>query len=187
MWTCDALHDGGARSAKLGQILHAVDQRLREALNYPHPLKDRGDPKYLIKIINREIRTTSPGGPRMSPAASTSTSPSSKASGPRRPSRARPCSWDEEREDAAAEPPGASSDESDEKASALLTADEEELLQDLLAERPPASDNVDLLVDSINEKLYDLLGDTALEFDESGAPSVVEDYAEDVGAILSQK
>ena len=94
---------------------------------------------------------------------------------------------DEEREDAAAEPPAASSDESDEKASALLTADEEELLQDLLAERPPASDNVDLLVDSINEKLYDLLGDTALEFDESGAPSVVEDYAEDVGAILSQK
>lgn len=187
MWTCDALHDGGARSAKLGQILHAVDQRLREALNYPHPLKDRGDPKYLIKIINREIQDYLAWRAAHEPRRIDIDL--SKLEGIRATAAVtrEALLVDEEREDAATEPPAASSDESDEKASALLTADEEELLQDLLAGRPPASDNVDLLVDSINEKLYDLLGDTALEFDESGAPSVVEDYAEDVGAILSQK
>ena len=56
IWTRDSLHDGGAQSAKLGQILHAVDQRLREALDYPHQLKGRGDPKYLAQIIDREAR-----------------------------------------------------------------------------------------------------------------------------------
>ena len=42
---------------------------------------------------------------------------------------------------------------------------------------------LDMLVDSINEKLFDVLGDTALEL-EGGRPAVVEDYREDVrGAV----
>lgn len=42
---------------------------------------------------------------------------------------------------------------------------------------------LDMLVDSINEKLFDVLGDTALEF-EGGRPAVIEDYREDVrGAV----
>ena len=56
IWTCTALHDGGGRSAKLGQVLRAVDRQLRTALDYPHPLKERGDPKYLTQLIDREIR-----------------------------------------------------------------------------------------------------------------------------------
>ncbi len=40
-----------------------------------------------------------------------------------------------------------------------------------------------MLVDAVNEKLYDLLGDTALEFD-GGAPVLIEDYREDVEGIL---
>ena len=41
-----------------------------------------------------------------------------------------------------------------------------------------------MLVDSINEKLFDLLGDTALEFGADG-PVIIEDYQQDVrGALL---
>ena len=41
-----------------------------------------------------------------------------------------------------------------------------------------------MLVDGINEKLFELLGDTALEFDLSRKPTIIEDYLEDVrGAI----
>lgn len=46
----------------------------------------------------------------------------------------------------------------------------------------PAS--LDMLVDGVNEKLFDLLGDTAVEFD-GAAPRVVDDYRDDVrGAVL---
>ena len=38
----------------------------------------------------------------------------------------------------------------------------------------------DLLVDEINERLFDLLGDTAVEFDEAGRPALVPDYVYDV-------
>ena len=41
----------------------------------------------------------------------------------------------------------------------------------------------ELLVDAVNEKLFDLLGDTAVEF-VGAQPSIVEDYWDDVkGAV----
>jgi hypothetical protein len=40
------------------------------------------------------------------------------------------------------------------------------------------------MVDAINEKLFDLLGDTALEFGPDGAPRVIEDYCDDVRQAL---
>ena len=49
---------------------------------------------------------------------------------------------------------------------------------------PPAGTSLDMLVDSVNEKLFDLLGDTALEFDLSGSPSIIEDYLEDVRGAM---
>lgn len=65
-----------------------------------------------------------------------------------------------------------------------LSREERALLDDLLAGRPPQSASPDLLVDSINEKLLDLVGDTVLEFDDTGAPSLVEDYLDDVRAMM---
>ena len=48
---------------------------------------------------------------------------------------------------------------------------------------PPAGTSLDMLVDDVNEKLFDLLGDTALEFGGT-TPTIIEDYREDVrGAI----
>lgn len=45
------------------------------------------------------------------------------------------------------------------------------------------SEEEDLVVDSINEKLFDLLGDTALEFGADG-PQIIDDYREEVKGAL---
>ena len=60
-----------------------------------------------------------------------------------------------------------------------LSREQLALLADLLAGRPPATGS-DLLVDEINARLFDLLGDTAVEFDEAGRPALVPDYVYDV-------
>ena len=66
-----------------------------------------------------------------------------------------------------------------------LSEDETALLQALLAGQGYAGPgNVDLMVDAINEALFDLLGDTAIEFGADGEPQLVEDYVEDVRAAL---
>lgn len=71
-----------------------------------------------------------------------------------------------------------------------LTPDELALVRALLDGVPvpkpvPGSPSIDMLVDSANEKLLDLLGDTPLEFD-GDAPRVVEDYEDDLRGLLDQ-
>lgn len=51
------------------------------------------------------------------------------------------------------------------------------------AESCLGSESVDVVVDSINEKLFDLLGDTALEYGDSGV-QIIEDYESDVKEAL---
>jgi len=37
-----------------------------------------------------------------------------------------------------------------------------------------------ILVDSINEKLMDEIGDSVIEFDENDQPQIIEDYQDDL-------
>ena len=46
------------------------------------------------------------------------------------------------------------------------------------------STSEDMMVDTINEALFDLLGDTAIEYGPDG-PQIIEDYREDVEEILA--
>ena len=184
IWSLDALHDGGARSAKLGQILHAVDQRLRQALDYPHQLKERGDPKYLTQIIDREIGDYLAWRKRHAPRhieidlAKLANIRASAAE------TREALLVDEEREEEplAPEPVALSRDEKND--TLALTADELAFLRDLIDGRASDVTGADLLVDAINGKLYDLLGDTAVEFDAQGVPKLVEDYVEEVRSAL---
>lgn len=61
---------------------------------------------------------------------------------------------------------------------ALLKGNEEELI------RGVGASAVDLVVDAVNEKLFELLGDTAVEFGDDGEPRLVEDYVDDVREAL---
>lgn len=68
-----------------------------------------------------------------------------------------------------------------------LDPEELALLRHLLASgtaaTTPGSRSVEMLADSANEKLFDLLQDSAIEFDDQG-PHLVEDYIEDLRGIL---
>ena len=46
-----------------------------------------------------------------------------------------------------------------------------------------AGTSEDMLVDSINEALFDVVGDTVIEFGDAG-PQVVEDYRNDIEELL---
>ena len=107
---------------------------------------------------------------------------------------------DEEREDAGTpaspEPAGAESagvgaaatdqTQKDEKDTPLgLSTAELEFVRALLEGRAPAANSMDLLVDAINEKFFDLVGDVVIEFGADGAPTLVEDYVEDVREALA--
>ena len=188
-WTCESLHDGGDRSAKLGQVLRAVDRQLRKALDHPHPLKERGDPKYLTRLIDREIADYLSW--RREHAPLRVEIDLSKLAGIRRGAAItrEALLVDEERE----EVPGTIGDPSPRPNQSpagtpddtlALSAEERALLQGLLDPSAPAPTDTDLLVDSINEKLFDLVGDTVIEFGETGAPHLVEDYLDEVRNLL---
>jgi hypothetical protein len=194
IWTCDGLHDGGGRSSKLGQVLRATDRQLRAALDYPHALKERGDPKYLVRLIDREVGDYLEWKRAHAPRhVQIDLSQLSKI----RATAAVTCESllvDEEREaqdleEAAAapveEPMGELAALSADKALLGLAPEELAFLRALLdGQAPAAAGSADLMVDAINEKLFDLLGDTALEFGPDGAPRVIEDYCDDVRQAL---
>ena len=54
-WRCERLHQISARSRQLGSLLKAVDGRLRERLGTGGRLKDASAPKYVCRIIDRQI------------------------------------------------------------------------------------------------------------------------------------
>lgn len=66
---------------------------------------------------------------------------------------------------------------------------EERLLCGLMDETPvsellgPGDPFVSVVVDSINEKLFDLIGDTVVEFD-GDEPRIIDDYLEDIREVL---
>lgn len=208
-WACDGYHDGGAKSAKLGDLARAVDRQLRAAIDFPAQLKDHAEPKYLVKMIDAEVADYLAYKEAHRPvvvdidfsklaqirAAASVTQEALLV--------------DEEREDAPqAEkpetsavseppasakpepitPPAASGDDQQNAGNDAfgLTEDERALVEALLAGRPApdAKTSADLLVDAINEKLFDLVGDTVVEFGADGAPELIEDYADDVREAL---
>ena len=208
-WACDGYHDGGAKSAKLGDLARAVDRQLRAAIDFPAQLKDHAEPKYLVKMIDAEVADYLAYKEAHRPvvvdidfsklaqirAAASVTQEALLV--------------DEEREDASqaegleaavfAEPPASAEPETatspaasgDDQQGARkdtfgLTEDERALVEALLAGRPApgAKTSADLLVDAINGKLFDLVGDTVVEFGAGGAPELIEDYADDVREAL---
>ena len=234
-WYREAYVENRERSSKLGGILRVIDQRLRDAIGYEHPLSEKDAPKYLVKIIDEQIDSRLTwererearmvridlsqlegiradasitreallvDEEREKPPAGTSSAATAAPPAPAEPTDApAPISEnsspapgqlvvsepDGSREQAdAPTPAGRPATETGTGSPYDLTADELALVTALLNGEPlPASStSVDMLVDSVNEKLFDLLGDTALEFGADG-PVVIEDYQQDVrGALL---
>ena len=204
-WSRHRPHSSPKASAELGDILHEVDRVLRERLGGFPELKPREVPKYVRAIVAEEVERCLER--RAAEEAARVHIDRSALSGIRAAhERTREALLvDEEREDApvaVAEPayapaPGIEPDAEYElpnqdaspavqSAPAGLSAEDAAYLRALLdgvpAEAPGGMPS--LAVDRINEALFDLIGDTVIEFD-GDVPRIIEDYAEDVREALA--
>lgn len=205
-WTERRAYSTNERNRDLARLLRAIDRQMRIDWDFGHPLKEQTLPRYLQKMVTEEsqaqhereeeaerrrfkVDLSKLGGIRSAAAVTREA-----------------LLVDEEREgyvpgDAAAEPaavalapehavapPAATPVPAPQpaKTDLGLTAQERALLDALLAHKEPpaaAGASLDMLVDSINEKLFDLVGDTVLEFGDAG-PTLVEDYEQDLRGYL---
>ena len=219
LWTCRRIYGGQGRSKAWGEIARACDFRLRETLSFEPQLKDAKCPKYLAKIIDREIEAwlawKETSAPRVididltklsgirSAAAETreallideereegeADSPSASSSPALREAPLAPPVRAELAEGESASPSGQLAQPTTEQTPSerLLTPDESAYVAALLdsgAATLPAGMSEDLLVDTINEKLFDLLGDTAIEFGAAG-PCIIDDYRDDIRELIA--
>ena len=256
-WSCIRVYGTRGKSPLLGKIMREVDRRLRDALNYPHPLKEKAVPKYLASMIDREIEAwltwKQAHAPRKveidlsqlagirSAAAVTrealltdeerdqDTTVETVEKTPTQDGtihaeeNAQPPNWpgseaelgDEAKRSAARNPEAKQPEHAGAPASSAVLAAatapagnvppqnegpsdsplspaQAAYLQALLTEDEDAKTEAvnhagiseDMLVDAINEALFDLLGDTAIEFGSTG-PQVIEDYEDDVRGVLA--
>lgn len=215
-WRRSVICQEQSRSSDLGAILHAVDGRLRERLDYPYPLKERPVAAYVTKIIEKAIdallaRKADEERRRIDIDLSRLASIRAAAAvtqealltdeerdegigtGERQPELTQPL--DEAGTSGAVSDSDipSSSDAATEASpeqgtgSSLLAPEEEQTLRALFEGRAPeptpGGKLLSLVIDSINEKLFDVVGDAVIEYGED-EPSLVEDYWEDVREIL---
>lgn len=210
-WRRSLLCDASARSSQLGSILHAVDATLRDRLDYPYPLKHRTTPAYVSKIINKAIDDLlakkeeeerrrinidlSQLNRIRSVAAETQEAllteeeredvPTEAGNGTDTSERALSTAPWHDASEGVSVPSPASADTD----AAHLSTDEVQVLRALLNDEVvpsnPGGTLLSLVVDSINEKLFDLVGDTVIEF-VGDEPILIEDYVEDVREIVGE-
>ncbi|WP_087411372.1 TerB N-terminal domain-containing protein [Collinsella sp. An2] len=247
LWSCTRVYGTREKSPKLGAIMRACDRKLRSAMGYPHPLKAHEEPKYLERIIDREItewlewkaahapriididlsklsgirsaaaetreallidEERDDAAPTSSPAE-TETPPDAAGHAPRCEERTADSTVHEMPEDAEVAHPAATTEElpglfaepmkpagartatggaPTPDSSSPLSPEQTAYLAALLEGTPtplPPGTSEDMLVDAINEALFDELGDTAIEFGPDG-PQVIDDYEDDVRGLIAR-
>ena len=212
-WECTRIHGSRQKNSKLGAIMRACDQRLRLRLDPAHPLKEESVPKYLAKFIDDEINSWLAWSDAHKPVE---IDIDLSKLGHIRSAAAETCEAllvDEEREnDGVDRVPKLAEDavpevaqETESKATpapsalsatgpgdletiqrAYLSALLEHDRQAAQARLEQASVSEDMIVDAINETLFDLIGDTVIEFGEHG-PQLIEDYECDVRGYIEHE
>lgn len=211
LWSCSRSFGAGGRSGELGSIMHACDRLLRQALGYPHPLQERKCPKYLQRIIEREIGTwlawkrdhaprrididlSKLSGIRDAAAWAREAlltdeergeqpAPTAEPAAREAPETAAPGPVTEREAPAGAGPAGGRG--------AALGGEDAAWLRALVAGDAGGAAAAlgrarlteDMMADRVNEALLDAVGDTVVEFGDGG-PRVVEDYLEDVKGLI---
>lgn len=199
IWYCERYFDSEKGTSRVGDLLKAIDQKLRLLTGYAHPLKEPELPKYIQKLLDNALealleeqrRAAEPEPAKIEfdlsqlqtirRAADTTRdkllveeeAPEAEAVFPDAPETAPP----------APEPEHAGAPDS------RLNETETAFLRCLLEKKPYAEllrkngVMLSVLVDRINEALFDDFSDTVILFD-GDTPELIEDYAEDIAAML---
>ena len=208
-WRRYLLCSSTSRSSELGAILHAADKQLRDKLDYAYPLKERQVAAYIKRLINKAInellaeqaeaekrRITidlSQLGHIRAAAAVTQEALLTDEERGTEPGDAEGAGDSDELPHAFGAPkeapltetpaPSASPGSGDSPLSSTEIIVVRALLNGEDAPSNPDGQLLSLLIDSINEKLFDIVGDAVIEFD-GDAPVLIEDYEQDVREIL---
>ena len=143
-------------------------------------------------LLTDEERAEEAPAPRESeaPTADDAPAPQGAPAGEAASTRPAPPASDLPRGPLPAEPPADPREEPASAAAAMgalgLAPEEVAFLQALLAGEPPAGGAAsdDLIVDAINEKLFDAVGDTVIEFGDAG-PRLIDDYLDDLKGLMA--
>lgn len=233
LWTCERFYGSRAKSGQLGLIMRAVDRVMRVTWDYPHPLKEEGAPKYVLKMVEKaaeerfawaqahkpvevHIDLSSLRGIRDAAARSrealltdeergvepmpTAEAERTRTAASMVEAAAAPGPEPEFEREASPVPgpaPGptppapANGPHPELLADGPLSALQLAYLQALVTgdaaakakALTDASASEDMMVDAVNEALFDTIGDTVIEYAADG-PALIEDYREDVEGIL---
>ena len=200
-WRCECLGVSGklpGKSTAMGELLHEGERIARETFGFGRPLKPNGLKKRTLKIVQRAVEDYYQERKQASrPAVSVDRSLLSDIRADAAQTMQRLLIEEDEPEtvctptEAAVMPPEAERETAPIAAPpAGLTDDERQFLLLLLADGPWRAFTSErhlfpsLLADSINDKLFDTIGDTVLEADGGDGYTVVEDYRDELTAIL---
>lgn len=193
-WTALRQYRKPGRNAELGAVMQAVDRMMRVAWGDERTLQEREVPKYVAKAIAAAIDECRERMRRQE--ARTLVIDRSQLSGIR--SRAADIREelliDEERFDVAGEVVAAPALPDAVRggaacATTVLSPEQARYVRALLegadahAALRAAGCTEDMMVDAVNEALFDALGDTALEYGENG-PQVVDEYRQEVEGFV---
>lgn len=188
-WTCEKYHGTRGRSKELGELLRAVDALMREKYGFKHPLSPAETPKIVLSVLSKEIDAfLAEKQQRERPRIELDLS---KLRGIRQAAavtREKLMTESEREQEPETEaPPVPAAQQAPSGGGSPLNEAERAFLACLLhggdwkaaAGRTMPS----LLADAINEKLFDLFGDTVLAFD-GDTPEPVGDYIEELKGIV---
>lgn len=189
-WYCKKQYGNRSRNAHLGDLVKAIDSLMREFTSFRHKLSLSGVSKTTVKLINAEIQQYFEEKSRKE--AKKLTIDLSRLSAIRQAAdiTREKLIVDEEELSEIREPETAEKQETVPEG-LPLDKDEFTFLQALLygGDCQKTADQcgkmVSILADSVNEKLFDLFGDTVIEFS-GDSPLIIEDYEADLKKMLSE-
>lgn len=188
-WTVQQPDTVVGRSKKLGDLMHSVDSLLREETGVGNAIQTALSTKWILNLIRETI--TECLREREEKAARRITIDYSKLSGIRKDASVTRDKLivDEEAEEPEELPKtnGNDDEREPEEISSPLDADEQRLLRSLLygSDLNWAREEgllLSVLVDSINDKLFEMFSDNVLRFE--SRPEVIEDYAEELKEMV---
>jgi hypothetical protein len=172
-------------NGKLGDVLKAIDAVMRECYGYGRPIQYRLETKWILKIIQEEARNLLAEKKAAEEKKITiDYSRLARIRDDAAVTRDRLMVEEEAEEEA---PPAQSPEPAAEPEDTPLTKDEYRLLQSLLYGRDygwvrSSGLMLSVLVDGINDKLYDTFSDSVLLGDDP--PELIEDYIPDLKEMI---
>lgn len=185
IWSCSKYYGCQSKNRELGEIMKTVESFMRDEFNY-RPLKPAIETKSILAVIKKEIDLfIAEKKLNEKPVITLDLSSLGEIRRSADLTRDKLIVEEEEPEIVAEQPPTAAISEPAEENDLGLSEVEQAFLRALLYEKPYSeilrdnSTTALLLSDGINEKLFDIFGDTVIDFSGDN-PELIDDYTNEL-------